>query len=120
MTGLPEPVLINILRLLPQHDRLACAALVCKSWAAAAIAATTALTVSGRSSPPASSEAELDAGLSAFLQRLPGLNLLSLRHRQASDAALAQLSCLQQLQDCTLRCPQMTPAVLAHLTVSLT
>jgi hypothetical protein len=65
---------------------------------------------------------QLDAALFAFLQRLPGLVQLALRHSQldADGAALAQLSCLQQLQDCTLCCSCGTPAVLAHLTTSLT
>jgi hypothetical protein len=216
---------LNILRLLPQHDRLACAALVCKAWAAAANGATTdiicakpasaaaaaglgswvqlygrglvesikmlmqvngaplmlpsaalaklaklhlhkcsldfdsagqsgsAVVLPGlrwvsligctvpldtlsllecpqltwlllcqpsQRSAPASSEGQLNAALSAFLQRLTGLVSLTLGHDQASDAALAQLGCLQQLQDCAIWCPCVTPQVLANLTSNLT
>lgn len=255
--GLPQTVLVNILKKLPQHDRLAYAALVCKSWAAAAVPATTVLALSklnpaaatglsswvqqhGRdaveieairvlkqqssltkpvklqlfaaglanldllyinncaleirnssSSPaqgvpaavvlpalrslaldhstvyldtlsslecpmltalqllhppaqrasifrsdllaatcntgptvtavtPAGSQQQFDRALSAFLQRLPGLLRLHLSNHQMSDTALAQLSCLQQLQQCSLCCPRTTPAVLGNLGTSLT
>jgi hypothetical protein len=230
--GLPEPVLINILQLLPQHDRLTSAAQVCKSWAAAATAATTDVVLpssitpatatglsiwlqqhglgveaatraperlntmvqlklpgvglaklarlrlhnctlefsnsnaaQGRAAialpalqwlslnsctvpldalsllecprltslqlqcefspvhvnlPFALRQNEVDTALSAFLQRLPGLLVLCLGHSQASDAALAQLGCMQQLQECTLWCPRVTVAVLEDLSSSLT
>lgn len=77
------------------------------------------------SSPPshphtAGSAVQLDSALSALLQRLPSLLTLSLGLSQASEAALTQLSSLQQLQSCSLKGPCVTPRVLAQLTSSLT
>lgn len=71
-------------------------------------------------STPAGSKEQLDTVLLSFLQQLPELGVLSLKHETITDAALAQLSCLQQLQRCTLCCPHVTAAVLANLSSSLT
>jgi hypothetical protein len=71
-------------------------------------------------STPAGSKEQLDTVLISFLQRLPELAVLSLKHANIADAALAQLSCLQQVQRCSLCCPRVAAAVLANLSSSLT
>ena len=68
---------------------------------------------------PLGSRQQLEAALSSLLQRLPELTLLGLGHDFISDAPLAQLSCLQKLQQCSLSCPQVSSAVLANLTSGL-
>lgn len=45
---LPQPVLVHILRHVPQQDRLLCCALVGRAWPAAAAEATTAVQVLAR------------------------------------------------------------------------
>jgi hypothetical protein len=72
----------------------------------------------GSHAPPADSKQLPDAALSALLQRLPELMSLTLANHSVTDAALAQLSCLQNLQHCTLSCEQVTPAVLTNLSSS--
>jgi hypothetical protein len=62
--GLPEPVLIKIMQLLPQQDRLVRAALVCKSWAAAANAVPLTDLVL-----PSSMTAAAAAGLCSWVQQ---------------------------------------------------
>lgn len=61
--------------------------------------------------------------LTSFLQQLPELAVFSFKHAGISNAplqrsGLAQLSCLQQLQRCSLCCPRVTAAELVNLTSS--
>ena len=101
--ALPEPVLIYILKKVPQRDRLSRAALVCKTWAAAAIAASTVITLTRLNDATAS-------GLSSWLQQhgsgaVEAIQVPTMPHEQVQlklpNAGLAKLQFLH-LQNCAL------------------
>jgi hypothetical protein len=75
---LPESVVGNILKRLSQHNRLSRAALVCKTWAAAAAAATTVITLTRVNAATA-------AGLSSWLQQHSGGAVEAISVPQTAD-----------------------------------
>jgi hypothetical protein len=70
---------------------------------------------------PAASQPQLSAAVSAFLQRVPRLEVLRLSDMTLTDSALEHLSSLQSMRSCTISlCTQITTQSLSGLSSRVT